>query len=125
MGMIFAVVVALEIIGALIVFIFIGVSICNSDAYGIAAIISAICILAINGFTLVTGTIYFLGKTRVNTGQVGIARAAPDADVTANSADNSVQQQQQQQQQRPPPPPAKEEEEEAPPAEEVDDGGIE
>ena len=71
LGIVFAVVVCLEIVVALILFIVIGVSVCNTEQYGIAAILSSLAILVINGLTLVLGILYFLSKTRVSAGRVG------------------------------------------------------
>ena len=61
----YAVVVALEIAVALILFIVIGVSVCNTEPYGIAAILSSLAIVIVNGLTLTLGIVYFLSKTRV------------------------------------------------------------
>ena len=76
-GVIFVVACALEIAGALIIFIVVGVSICNSEAYGVAAILSSLAILIINALTLVLGTIYFLSKTRTSQARVAVAAARP------------------------------------------------
>lgn len=53
-----------EIVFALINFILIGTSICNDGAHGVAAILSSLAILIINGATLAGGIVYFLAKTR-------------------------------------------------------------
>lgn len=65
-GIAFAVIVCIEIAVSLILFIVIGVSICNGEAYGVAAVLSSLAILIINGLTLVLGILYFLSKTRVS-----------------------------------------------------------
>ena len=55
----------IEIVVALILFIVIGVSECNTENYGIAAILSSLAIVIVNGLTLALGIVYFLSKTRV------------------------------------------------------------
>ena len=79
-GVIFVVVCALEIAAALIIFIVVGVSICNGEAYGIAAILSSLAIVIVNALTLVLGTIYFLSKTRTSQARVAVAAAPSRSD---------------------------------------------
>ena len=64
-GYAYAIVVTVEIAVALILFIVIGVSECNTEAYGVAAILSSLAIVIVNGLTLALGIIYFLSKTRL------------------------------------------------------------
>ena len=71
-GVAYAIIVCIEIVVALILFIVIGVSECNSEAYGVAAILSALAIVVVNGLTLVLGIIYFLSKTRKSSGRVAV-----------------------------------------------------
>ena len=75
LGVIFVIVCAIEIAAALVIFIVVGVSICNSEAYGIAAVLSSLAIVIINALTLVLGTIYFLSKTRTSQARVAVAAA--------------------------------------------------
>ena len=79
-GVIFVIVCALEIAAALIIFIVVGVYICSSEAYGVAAILSSLAILIINALTLVLGTIYFLSKTRTSQARVAVAAAPSRSD---------------------------------------------
>ena len=84
LGPFFVVICALEIAAALIIFIVVGVSICNSEAYGVAAILSSLSIIIINALTLVLGTMYFLSKTRTSQARVAVA-AAPAAQRSDDS----------------------------------------
>ena len=72
-GYVFAVVLAIECIVGIVNFILVGISICNSEAYATAALISSIAIVIINLVTLIGGSVYFTAKTRVRTAQVSSA----------------------------------------------------
>ena len=69
-GYVFAVVLAIECIVGIANFILVGISICNSESYATAALISSLAIVLINLITLIGGCIYFTAKTRVRTAQV-------------------------------------------------------
>ena len=75
LGPIFVVVCTLEIAAALVIFIVVGVSICNSKSYGVVAILSSLAIIIINALTVVLGTMYFLSKTRTSQARVAVAAA--------------------------------------------------
>ena len=75
-GYIFAVVCSLELGFASVNLILAGISICNGEMWGAAAIVSSLAIIAINLFTIVTSTLYFCVKTRVPTAQVAHRAAA-------------------------------------------------
>ena len=119
-GYIFAVVCCLEIVFAAFNLIAAGISICNSETWGGAAIISSLAIIAINLFTVVGSSVYFCIKTRTPNTQVAPRRPS-QADVTGSdvSASQPVAKPE------PAPAPKVEEEVEEEPAEPVDDGGIE
>ena len=75
-GYIFAVVLAIECIVGVINFILVGISICNTESYATAALLSSIAIILINLVTLLGAVGYFGNRTRVRTTQV--ASAASD-----------------------------------------------
>ena len=75
-GIVFAVVISLELIFAAVNLILAGISICNGEGWGVAAIGSSLCIIVINLFTIVTSSLYFCVKTRVVTAQVDQQPAA-------------------------------------------------
>ena len=66
-GYVFAVVLAIECIGAVVGFVMVGISICNDESYAAAAIISSIAIIFLNLLTLCGAIGYFGAKTRVRT----------------------------------------------------------
>ena len=66
-GYVFAVVLAIECIGAVVGFVMVGISICNDESYAAAAIISSIAIIFLNLLTLCGSIGYFGAKTRVRT----------------------------------------------------------
>ena len=115
-GYIFAVVCALEIAFASVNLILAGISICNGEMWGGAAIFSSLAIIAVNLFTIIGSTVYFCVKTRLPNTQV-----APRAERPA-AVDESVKEPVNKPE--PKPAPKEEEEEDLPPPEE-DDGGIE
>ena len=118
-GYIFAVVCALEVAFASLNLILAGISICNGEMWGGAAIFSSLAIIGVNLFTIIGATVYFCVKTRLPNTQV-----APRAESPAQARmDESVKEPVNKPE--PKPAPKVEEEEELPPAEEVDDGGIE
>ena len=121
MGYLFAVVCSLELAFASLNLIFAGISICNGEMWGGAAIFSSLAIIAVNLFTIVASTLYFCVKTRVPNTQVA-PRAAAQADVTGSDVSGS---QPVVKPQPRPQPKEEEEEEDAPPPEPEDDGGIE
>ena len=69
-GVIFPIVLLLEIIFAVINFILIGVSTCNSGGFATSAILSSLAIIIINGGVLAGSLVTFFAKTKTNTGQV-------------------------------------------------------
>jgi len=93
-AIVFAVALAVEIAGALIVFFFIGLSICKSNAYGVAGIISALAIIIINGLTITFATIFFLLKTKPKSAQIAAEQSGSavavdrSADVTSDFGNN-------------------------------------
>ena len=66
-GIAFAVVLSLEVIFASINLILAGISICNGEGWGVAAIVSSLGIIVINLFTIITSSLYFCIKTRLPT----------------------------------------------------------
>ena len=115
LGVAYAIVVCIEIAVALILFIVIGVSECNTESYGVAAILSSLSIVVINGLTLVLGIIYFLSKTRVTSGRVAV-EMQPLSEKREDSAREPP---------KPKPAPPKEEEEPPQQEEPEDMDGIE
>ena len=76
-GYVFAIVCALELGFASLNLIFAGVSICNGEMWGGAAIFSSLAIIAVNLWTIIGSTVYFCVKTRTPASQVAPGRAAP------------------------------------------------
>ena len=72
-GKIFALVLVAEVPLSVINFIFIGISICNTGAYGAAAIISTFAVIAINAFTVISAACFFVAKTTVKQTRVAVA----------------------------------------------------
>ena len=70
MGIAFGVVLALQIVFSLLNFIFVGISICNDGAFATATNISSLAVLVISAFTLISGIIFFLARTKTNTGRI-------------------------------------------------------
>ena len=66
-GYVFAVVLGIECIMAVMGFVMVGLSICNTEAYATAALLSSVAIILINLVTLLGATAYFGAKTRVRT----------------------------------------------------------
>ena len=74
-GYVFAVVLGIECIGGVINFILVGISICNTESYATAALISSIAIILINLVTLLGAIAYFGNRTRIRTTQVASSAA--------------------------------------------------
>ena len=118
-GYIFAVVCALEVAFASLNLILAGISICNGEMWGGAAIFSSLAIIGVNLFTIIGASVYFCVKTRLPNTQVAPRAESPDRARMDESVKEPVNKPE------PKPAPKVEEEEELPPPEEVDDGGIE
>ena len=84
-GYVFAVVCGLEIAFASINLILAGISICNGEMWGGAAIFSSLAIVFVNFFTIAGASVYFCVKTRLPTTQVA-PRAPSRADDTGNDS---------------------------------------
>ena len=82
-GYLFAIVISLELGFASLNLILAGISICNGEMWGGAAIFSSLAIIVVNLFTIVASSLYFCVKTRVPASQVA-PRAASSADVTGS-----------------------------------------
>ena len=72
-GYVFAVVLAIECIVGVVNFVLVGISICNTESYATAALLSSIAIILINLVTLCGAVAYFGNRTRVRTTQVASA----------------------------------------------------
>lgn len=66
----FAVILSLELAFAAFNLILAGISICNGEGWGVAAMVSSLAIIVVNLFTIVTASLYFCVKTRVAPAQV-------------------------------------------------------
>ena len=75
-GYIYAIVLAIECIVGVVNFILVVISICNTESYATAALISSIAVIFRNLVTLLGAIAYFGNRTRVRTTQV--ASAAED-----------------------------------------------
>jgi len=70
LGVVYSVILAIEIFGAVATMIFTGISICNDGAFAGAAILTSVAIIVVNLFTLIGTSVFFQLKTHVSTARV-------------------------------------------------------
>ena len=90
-GVVFSVVIAIQIFIGVATFIMTGISVCNDGEMGGAALLSSLALIIINLGTLIFAVIYFGSKTRVRNAQVAVAgdESVRGNDVTGSDVNAS------------------------------------